>query len=62
MCSAKARDILEWLYSGNITGRLEGIRAMRAPNSGAWFLEEFKNWIDGKSSKLMLCPGIRTSP
>ena len=45
-CSAKASDILKWLYSGDITGRFEKIRNMRALNTGDWFLKEFKNWIE----------------
>jgi hypothetical protein len=56
---AKAPVILAWLYSGNITGKLEEILDRRTPNTGLWFLKEFQQWLGG-SSKLMLCPGIRT--
>lgn len=56
---AKAPAILAWLYSGNITGKLEEILDRRTPNTGLWFLKEFQQWLGG-TSKLMLCPGIRT--
>ena len=59
--SAQEDDVLNWLYSGNINGRLHAIRSLRLSNSGNWFLKEFHNWIEGPS-KLMTCPGERTPP
>jgi hypothetical protein len=35
---------------------------MRAKDSGRWFLKKFQDWIEGTSSKLMLCHGMRILP
>jgi hypothetical protein len=47
-----------WLYSGNITGKLNGILERRTAGTGAWFLNEFHAWLEG-ASKVLLCPGLR---
>lgn len=55
--------ILEWLSPANFSSRQEGLRNVRADNSGKWFLdkEEFKSWFEGKGANSLLCAGGRIS-
>jgi hypothetical protein len=57
--SAKANEVLKWLYPGSFSTRFEGIQALQAPNTGQRFLEEVMTWLE-ETSQLMLCPGLRT--
>jgi hypothetical protein len=41
----KAQDILAWLYSGNVTGKLDEILKRRTVGTGGWFLKEFHNGL-----------------
>jgi hypothetical protein len=57
----KQKKILEWLSPGSFSGRHEGLRRVRAENSGKWFFDtaEFKKWFKGKGPNCLICAGGR---
>ena len=54
--------ILDWLWPGSFTERLDALREQRIPNTGKWFLEtpKFQDWVSEAGGNSLFCFGIRT--
>jgi hypothetical protein len=55
-------DLLDWLSPGGFSERYRQLQSICAPGSGKWFLESerFLEWVNGVSSKALMCWGMRT--
>lgn len=54
--------MLNWLFPGSVGDRHESIRSMIAESSGEWIWDSstVQNWVNGTSSNILICHGIRT--
>jgi hypothetical protein len=52
---------MDWLLPKNFAAYHDAIRNERIKGTGSWFLNstEFQNWVNGESSKILICHGMR---
>jgi hypothetical protein len=55
----KEKDILRWLWTGDVEEKHRMLKKDRVQDSGRWFLEtvEYNDWV-GDGSSALICPGI----
>lgn len=57
------QQLLDWIFPHDIDTKHRFVRSRRVAGCGSWFLDspEYQNWVTGKSSNVLFCPGLRSS-